>query len=100
MHEHKWPVRVGGKTLQIQLADNVKIHVDVTGSLARPLIAPGDKIVVEGEMIRNKPGSCRANDIHVTLSHPLTSVKSKRAGGKKEPGPRSGGSDRDSRPKE
>jgi hypothetical protein len=99
MHEHKWPVRVGAKTLQIQLADHAKIHVDMTGPPARHLIGPGDKIVVEGQMIRNHPGPCMATGIHVTLSHPLTGPKSKRAGGKKEPGPKPGDSDRDGKQK-
>ena len=53
--EHKWPVRAAGKTLQIQLADNVKIHVDLTGPSARRLISAGDKIAVNGQIIRNKP---------------------------------------------
>ena len=56
LHEHKWPVRAGTKTLQIQLADDVKIHVDITGPLARRLISAGDKIAVHGQIIRNKPG--------------------------------------------
>jgi hypothetical protein len=89
IHEHKWPVRFGNKTLQIQLADDVKIHVDMTGPSVRRLISPGDKISVEGQMIRNKPGRCQASDIHVTLSHPLTGAKGKRPGGRKPREPKS-----------
>ncbi len=83
LHEHKWPVRVGGKMLQIQLADDVKIHVELTGPSARRLISAGDTIAVEGQIIRNNPGPCWASDVQVTLARPLTGPKKgKRAGGK------------------
>ncbi len=75
LHEHKWPVRAAGKTLQIQLADDVKIHVDLTGPSARRLISAGDKIAVDGQIIRNKPGPCWASNVEVTLAHPLTATK-------------------------
>jgi hypothetical protein len=75
LHEHKWSVRFGSKTLQFELADDAKIHVEMTGALARRLISAGDKITVQGQVIRNKPGPCWATDVQVTLSHPLTAPK-------------------------
>jgi hypothetical protein len=73
--EHKWTVLYRNKKLQIQLADDVKISVDMTGPTARHLISPGDEIVVDGQIIRNRPGPCQANDIQVKLAHPLTAPK-------------------------
>ena len=35
IHEHKWPVRFSGKTLLIQLADDAKITVEMTGTSVR-----------------------------------------------------------------
>ena len=74
-HDNRWPVHVGDKTLLIELADNVKIKVALSG---RRLVGSGDKIVVHGEMIHGKPGACVADDVQVTLSKPLSAPKGQR----------------------
>ena len=57
LHEHKWPVRAAGEAPANPTGrQHVKIHVDLTGLSARRLISAGDKIAVDGQIIRNKPG--------------------------------------------
>jgi len=72
LHNNQWSVLAEGKTWHIELADDVKIKVAFTGS---HFVKPGDKIVVQGEMIHGKPGTCTANSVQVTLAQPLTSSK-------------------------
>lgn len=68
LHNNQWSVMANGKTRHIELADDVKIDVAYTGS---HFVSPGDKIVVQGEMIRGKPGTCTASSVQVTLAKPL-----------------------------
>jgi hypothetical protein len=62
LHNNQWSVLAEGKTWHIELADDVKIKVAFTGS---HFVKPGDKIVVQGEMIHGKPGTCTANSVQV-----------------------------------
>jgi hypothetical protein len=49
------------------------------------LIRAGDKIVVHGEAIPGRPATCIADDVQVTLAHPL-SAKGKSKASETEPG--------------
>ena len=70
--DNQWSVISEGKTRHIELADDAKIKVAFTGS---KFVSPGDKIVVQGEMVHGKPGTCTANSVQVTLAIPLTGSK-------------------------
>jgi hypothetical protein len=72
LHDNKWSVVADDKTWHIELADDVKIKVAFTGS---HFVSPGDKIVVQGEMVHGKPGICTASDVQVTLAKPLGASK-------------------------
>jgi hypothetical protein len=72
LQNNQWSVTADGKTRHIVLADDVKIKVAFTGSR---FVSPGDKIVVQGEMIHGKPGTCTASSVHVTLAQPLNASK-------------------------
>jgi hypothetical protein len=71
-HDNKWSLQAGGKTYQVELADNVKIHVKLNDG---HLITSGDKVTIKGKMIRGKSGVCVAEDIKVTLAQPLSGPK-------------------------
>ncbi len=49
--------------------------VALTGSR---FVGPGDKIVVQGQMIHGQPGNCTATGVQVTLAKPLTKDAQKR----------------------
>ena len=72
LHDNLWSVIAEGKTWHIQLADDVKINVAFTGT---HFVSPGDKVVVQGEMIHGKPGACSASSIQVTLAKPRSASK-------------------------
>jgi hypothetical protein len=84
LHDNQWSVVADGKTWHIQLADDVKIKVAFTGS---HFVSPGDKIVVQGEMIHGKPGECAASSVQVTLAKPLSPSKDAQKRHKSESGP-------------
>ena len=71
-HDNKWSVIADGKTWQVELADDVKIKAAFTGS---HFVSPGDKVVVQGEMIHGESGSCTATGVQVTLAKPLSASK-------------------------
>jgi hypothetical protein len=72
LHENQWSVVADGKTWHVELADDVKIKVAFTGS---HFVSPGDKVVVQGEMIHGEPGNCTASSVQVTLAKPLSASK-------------------------
>jgi hypothetical protein len=72
LQNNQWSVTADDKTWHIELADDVKINVAFTGSR---FVSPGDKIVVRGEMIHGKPGTCTASSVQVTLAQPLNASK-------------------------
>jgi len=76
----QWLVHVGEKSYRIQLADDLKIKVSLTNG---HLISAGDKVVVHGEAVEGKPSTCIADDVQVTLTHPL-SVKRKQVSAEHE----------------
>ncbi len=80
---NKWLVHVGDKSYQIELADDLAIKVALSN---RHVISAGDKIVIHGKAIHGKPGACIADDVEVTLAHPL-SGKSKPKSSEHEPAP-------------
>ena len=75
LHNNQWSVIADDKTWHVELADDVQIRVAFTGSR---FISPGDKIVVQGEMIHGQPGTCTASGVQVTLAKPLTKDSQKR----------------------
>jgi hypothetical protein len=80
---NKWLVHVGDKSYRIELADDLAIKVALSN---RHVISAGDKIVIHGKAIHGKPGACIADDVEVTLAHPL-SGKSKPKSSEHEPAP-------------
>jgi hypothetical protein len=68
----KWPVRAGSRSLGIELSDQVKIKVTLNNA---HLIASGDRITVQGRMVKGKSGSCVADQVEVTLSRLLSSPR-------------------------
>jgi hypothetical protein len=78
---NQWLVHVGEKSYRIQLADDLTIKVAFSNG---HLIGAGDKIVVHGEAIQGRPGTCIADDVQVTLAHPL-SAKAKSKSSEHEP---------------
>ena len=80
--DNQWSVISEGKTWHIELAEDAKIKVAFTGS---KFVSPGDKIVVQGEMIHGKPGTCTANSVQVTLAKPLDASKNPQKSHDSEP---------------
>lgn len=70
--ENQWQIRVGEKNYPLQLAEDLKIKVALASV---HLINAGDKIVVHGAPVPDKPGTCLANDIQVTMAQPLGAKK-------------------------
>jgi hypothetical protein len=75
LHDNQWSVIADGKTWHVALAADVQIKVAFTGSR---FVSPGDKVVVQGEMIHGQPGTCTATGVQVTLAKPLTKDSQKR----------------------
>ena len=73
--QNEWLLHVGEKSYRIQLADDLTIKVALSNG---HLISAGDKIVVHGEPIQGKPSACIADDVQVTLTHPLAQKQSRK----------------------
>lgn len=78
--DKKWAVRVGGKTTEIELADDAKITVVLSDP---KLMNKGDYVLVEGKTVPGKPRQCQAEKVSVKLADPLGVKKKPTAKGGK-----------------